>query len=376
VARRTRLSHLTLLALLAGASLGAPARATAQLPVLLQGLADAELWKTDSGSRMLTRNAGHTGTLERVHLWGAAELPHDLVLYAAGNVESGGARLESGTEWDMEQAGVRYAPSEAVVLDVGMMPHPVGAFASRRYSFRNPLIGVPDGYPVEYPVGVQLSGVRGRVDYRSAIVSLPVYHERYTPDPTPTPRPALGGGVTVATGVRLGASVTWGPYLGSSVPQTGLGGRSWRDFAQRIGALDAQFSRGYLELRGELARSEYDVPGGAPDTRRSVRGLTYYTEARYTVTPRLFLAARAERNDYPYIVADSAGLWHTGATDVYNAEVGAGWRLGSATLVKVSLRQDRWRVPREYRAAFPNGRAFGLQFSRAFDLLDIARAVR
>ena len=152
-------------AVLLGASLvAAPRHGAAQPSVLVQGVADAELWKTDSSSVLLTRNGGRAGTLERVHLWGAAELGHGIVLYAAGTAETGRARLEQGTEWYTDLAGIRYSPSEALVVDAGKMTQPLGAFASRRYSIRNPLIGVPDGYPVQYPLGVQVSGARGRVD--------------------------------------------------------------------------------------------------------------------------------------------------------------------------------------------------------------------
>ena len=199
--------------MLLGASLAAAPHAAAQPSVLVQGVADAELWKTDSGSVLLTRNRGRAGTLERVHLWGAAELGHGVVLYAAGTAETGRARLEEGTEWYTDLAGVRYTRSEALVVDAGKMTQPLGAFASRRYSNRNPLIGVPDGYPVQYPLGVQVSGAHARVDYRAAVVSLPIYHEGYTPErqtlssvqnsPSSQGFPSAEGGHTPASGGAL-----------------------------------------------------------------------------------------------------------------------------------------------------------------------------
>jgi hypothetical protein len=267
-------------------------------------------------------------------------------------------------------AGVRFTWSEALVVDAGKMAHPVGAFAARRYSSRNPMIGVPDGYPVQYPYGVQLSGARGRVDYRAAVVSLPVSHEGYLPEPGSAARPAIGAGYTPTTGVRLGASATWGPYLNDELPATLLGGRSWRANAQRIGALDAQVSRGYLELRGELAAARYDVPGDASAAARTVHGLTYYAEGRYTLTPRLFVAARAERNDYAFVAPASATAWIATPTDMHDAELGAGWRLDRRTLLKASVRADRWDVPAELRSTLGNGAAVALQLSRTFDVFD------
>jgi hypothetical protein len=349
---------------------GAPDRAAAQRAVLIQGVADAELWMTDSGSVLLTRNDGRPGALGRVHLWGAAELGSRVVVYAAGTAEGGKARSEPGTEWYTDMVSARYVWSDALMIDIGKMPHPVGAFASRRYSVRNPLIGGPDGYPVEYPLALQVSGARGRVDYRAALVSLPVYHEDYVPDPTATARPALGGGLTLTTGVRLGASATWGPYLNRDLPPTLLAGRSWRAYSQRVGAVDAQLSRGYLELRGEVAAARYEVPGDAGSPANVVHGLTYYAEAKYTLTPRLFVASRVERNNYAYIEAISDFAWVATPTNMYNGEVGASYRLNAQTLLKASVRADRWKVAPSLRDVLPNGTAFALQFSRAFDVFD------
>ena len=368
--RRVRPSRFITLGVLLVA--GVPRRTAAQHGLLVQGVADAELWKTDSGSVLLTRNHGRPGTLERIQLWGAAEIRHDLLAYAAVTAETGRARTEPGSEWYADQVGVRYTGSDAFVLDAGKMPHPVGTFASRRYSMRNPLIGMPDGYPVQYPIGVQLSGTRGRVDYRAAVVSLPVYHADYTPDPTPAARPAIGGGFTPSTGVRVGASATWGPYLSRAVPAALYNGRSWRSYTQRVGAIDARVDRGYFEFRGELAAARALVPGGAGAPTTTVRGLTYYGEAKYTLAPRVFVAGRFERNDYPYIQPSGTSGWVATATDVYNGEFGVGYRAGARTLFKASLRTDRWNVPPELRAALPNGAAFAFQCSRTFDVLDVA----
>jgi hypothetical protein len=363
---------LLLPAALIGAALvgGAPRQAAAQGVVLVQGLADAEFWNTDSGSVLLTRNHGRPAALGRVNLWGAAELGSRVVVYAAGTAEGGKARHEPGTEWYTDMAGVRYTRSDALVVDAGKMPHPVGAFASRRYSMRNPLIGVPDGYPVQYPIGLQLSGARGRVDYRAAVVSLPVYHEGYVPDPTATVRPTVGGGLTLATGVRLGASATWGPYLNRDLPSGLLAGRSWRAYGQRVGAVDARLSRGYLELRGEIAAARYEVPGDVGGGETVVRGLTYYAEAKYTLAPRLFVATRFERNDYPYVHPVSDSAWVADPTNMYNGEIGAGLRLSPRTLLKASVRADRWKVPPALRDMLPDGAAFAIQLSRTFDVLE------
>ena len=258
-----------LLGIAATVAAAATARAVkAQGAILVQGIADAEAWKTDSGSILLTRNGGQPSFLGRMHLWGAAGIGRRLVAYAAGTMETGNARTESGAEWYTELAGVRYTQSNAFVIDAGKIQPVIGTFAARRYSTRNPLIGMPDGYPLQYPLGVQASGARGPFDYRAAVVSLPTYHQGYTPAPTPTPRPALGAGFTPTVGARIGVSATWGPYLNHDLAPTLLAGRSWRAYNEGIYAADVQLSRGYLEFHGELARSRYEVPEGTAGSKR------------------------------------------------------------------------------------------------------------
>ena len=341
--------------------------AHAQRTVAIQGIATVEGWSTDSGSTLLTRNHGRPGLVGRLNVWGAAELGSRLVVYAAGTVEGGSARHEEGTEWYTDMAGVRFTASDALVIDAGKMVHPVGAFASRRYPDRNPLVGAPDSYPLQYPWGVQLSGVRGTVDYRAAIVSLPITDDRYLPATTAHARPAVRVGITPAVGVRVGLSSTWGPYLNCDLPASQLAGRPWHAYEQRIGAVEAQVSRGYLELRGELGVSRYEVPGASDAPPATVDGFAWYGDAKYTVTPRLFVATRVERNDYAFIQPLADGSWIASPTNMYNAELGAGYRFGARTLFKASVRADQWKVSPELRPILPDGVAFAVQLSRRFE---------
>ena len=66
--------------------------AKAQGAILVQGIADAELWKTDSAFILLTRNGGRPSFLGRVHLWGAAELSvRAQIAYLHGTERSAGS---------------------------------------------------------------------------------------------------------------------------------------------------------------------------------------------------------------------------------------------------------------------------------------------
>jgi hypothetical protein len=370
---RCTLRIVCAIALAAGILL--PHTARAQGGLLLQGVYDAELWKTDSASDLLARNHGKPGLLGRVNLWSAIEPWRDVVLFGHVEVETGNARDEEGTELYINQYGGRWSPSDAFMLEAGKMTHIVGVFSNRHLSFRNPLIGSPDGYSVVYPFGVRISGVASMFDYRAGVLSKPIWHEGYTPDPSDAPRPAIGAGVTPFTGFRIGASATVGPYLGSE-DAVFVAGEDWRRYKQRVVAADLQLSRGYFEANAELARASFDVP----DRADAATGLTWYVEAKYTFTPRFYLATRLERNDYPFIsplVTPFAGpAWVASNGDFTDVEVGGGFRVTSSTLLKMTVRADHWVPNPNPFAPAASGRALAIQFSQTFDVVEMVTRKR
>jgi len=366
-----RVQHQGVLGLVAIALVAAaPAPARGQGSILLQGIADGEFWSTNARSNLLTRNDGQPGGLGRLQLWGAMELVPKLVAYAQGTFEAGSARYEpSSHEVSSDQFGLRYTVSPRLVVDAGRLTPVIGTFASRHFSTRNPLIGDPDGYSLDYPLGVEVFGDAYKFDYRVAAVSLPTSHSGYEPSPTARLRPALGGGFTPIVGLRFGASFTIGPYLNDEVAPSALQGKRWSDYRQRVVALDGSFSHGYLELRAEGARGSYDIPGG------TITGFTYYGEAKYTLTPRFFIAGRAERNKYPFIrpttaTSASTATWAARLTDFVDGEVGGGYRLSATTLLKASIRGDRWWVRESPAFRGLGGHAVAFQLSKSFDVVD------
>ena len=342
--------------------------AGAQSGLLLQGIVDGEAWSTSNSSNLLTRNEGRPAGLGRIELWGAYEIFNGLVVYAEGAGEGGPARSDRGTTVEANQLGLRYATTPAFVVDVGKMTPVIGAFAPRHFSTRNPLIGMPDGYTLQYPVGAKVSGNVGIFDYRVAMVSLPTTHVGYQPDPSAKLRPAVGGGITPLVGLRLGGSFTVGPYLNKDDAPSVPAGTSWSDFHQRVAAFDASYSHGYLETHAEAARGTYDIPDHG-----SITGYTYYGEVKYTFTPRFFLAVRAERNKYPFIRASTTagGSYSDRLTDFVDGEFGGGYRITRNTLIKASVRGDRWWVKPGTGFRGEGGHALAIQISQAFDVMDL-----
>jgi hypothetical protein len=171
--------------------------------------------------------------------------------------------------------------------------------------------------------------------------------------------------------VRLGASATVGPYLSRELASTLLAGQSWRSYKQRLVAADLQLSRGYFEAFAEVADGSYDVPG-----RKALSGITWYAETKYTFTPRLYVAARVERNDYPYIMPFDASNWIADKSDFTDVEAGVGFRLAASTLLKLSVRADHWVPNPNPFAPQTSGRALAMQLSRTFDVIDLATRKR
>lgn len=343
--------------------------AYAQGGFLFQGVGDLEIWKTDSASSLLARGSGKLAPLYRGDVWMAIEPLRNLVLFNETLAEAGTARDEPGTEVYAKQYGLRYSPSDAFQFEGGKIRQLVGAFSSRQLSFRNPLIGQPDGYAASYPHGVRVDGNVGIIDYRAGVVSLPVYRSGYTPDPSAALRPAFGIGVTPVTGARVGLTGTIGPYLNHNLSPTELRGEAWTHYRQRVVGLDAQLSRGYFEANVEAAYSNYDVPGrGTP-----IDGISFYVEPKYTFTPRFFMAARVERNDYPFISPVTPTFWVANRVVVADAEVGGGFRVSASTLLKLSVRKDHWTPNANPQAPHDNGYAVAMQWSQTIDFVELVR---
>lgn len=355
--------------LLALLTLAAPAGAQR---IAFETLTDIELWETDDSSRLLARNEGRTLLAGRMHAWLSARVAESLELRVLGRAHASTARSEDATA-SLELLALRYGRSRALVVEGGRVLYPIGAFAARRFSNTNPLIGAPDLYTPQYPVGMIVSGAAGIVDYRAALLSLPLVNPRYTPEPGRRIRPAAGAGVSAGPGFRIGVAATWGPYLSEDLEAQLPAGAAWDDFSQSVVGVDARYSAGYLEARGEATWSSYDVPTVADQ----VRGFGWYGEVRGTITPRFFIAARYENSKYAFIRPVSPAFWVGAETRQMNGEVGAGFRFNADALLKASFRRDHWPVqttPSGMR--FPDGYAIAVQFSRRLDVMGLLEGKR
>ncbi len=341
--------------------------AEAQQRFLLQGIFDAELHDTDADSLLLSRNDGDLSALGRLQLWTAFQLTPGLQIYALGEAESDDSSGERETEAELEQLALRYTSqsSNYYFIEAGRILSPLFAYSNYHLSTQNPLIGQPPIYSSSYPEGIQAAGSSGKLDYRAAWVNEPDFNHYYIPIyPSSALRPVLGFGVTPIQALRFGLSYTKGPYLNRRLEAYLPPGNGWKDFDQSILGFDFQFSRGYLELKGQLVVSRYEIPF---QPQRS-DDTSWYVELKYTWTPRLYGAVRFGVNRATFIRHAGESSWKASEQKFRDLEVGLGYRFSPNTLLKFAYRGDHW--DRESYAGYPiaDGHSFSLQLSHFFDL--------
>jgi hypothetical protein len=329
----------------------------------LELLTTAEVFRTDAGSRLLALNHGDPAVEGIVQAFGVLRPTSTLELRALAELEVGKVE-EEDFEHSVEELVASYQPASYLGIEGGRMVLPIGGFARRRFPNSNPVIGTPDTYPTQYPWGVQLFGVAGQFDYRVALVNLPAVNERYLPEPGKYLRPAAALGLRIGPELRLGVSGTHGPYLGSTVDADMPTNSRRSDFTETILAAEARFSRGHLETWSELMWSSYQVPTLADD----VTGLGWYLETRVTLTPRLFVAGRFERNRYAFIAPINQASWIGSDKTVLDGELGLGFRLSRDGLAKISYRRDHWPGANPPGTSFPDGYALAAQLSWLVDV--------
>jgi hypothetical protein len=327
----------------------------------VQGLADAEFWDTGEEPEYLARNGGEAAGLGRLRLWAVGSFAEGLQGFALARAEGGDASAGySGVT--LEQAYLRYSPKgvRRLVVQAGRIYLPYGNFSRRYLSTVNPLIGSPALYQLSYPLGIQVNGAAARWDYMAAVLDQPLTRQDYGSDYRSTPRPAVASGVTLVTGLRLGAYATRGPYL-SRIAELWLPpGKNLEDYHESVLGGDLEYSVGHFELNGEVTQTRLEVPAAG-----NVRGRVWYFEPKYTFSPRWYGAFRWERGESPLALWQFGSVWDAGAQSIRGLEAGVGFRLGPDLLLKTSFRSERLRNP---GAEESRGTALALQLSYRFDV--------
>jgi hypothetical protein len=269
-------------------------------------------------------------------------------------------------------------------LQAGLVPQVFGAFPRRRYAYDNPLPSLPlayqylttlredavpsraeelvaqrgRGWQVSYPIGSTApgpglplvsgerwdAGVQLRVGREPFSLALAVTQGTLC-DPSVEdandgkqvsgrlawkPSPALAVGLSGASGEFLSREVRAAleePARGATYRQEALG-------------LDAEWSAGYWVVRAEAVWSRWTLPAiDATRIDRPTDALGLYAEARYKLTPGLYLAGRVERLAFSDLDSDfGRQSWDA---PVVRLEAGAGWSPHRHVVLKASWQHNR-----------------------------------
>jgi hypothetical protein len=287
-------------------------------------------------------------------------------------------------------ARVRPFAGRALFIQAGRIPPVFGAFGRRTYGAdANPLIGYPlayqyltslradavpasaddllamraRGWRVEFPVGVPTPGpgvplvsayrwdtgveahaASARLDGSIAVTRGTLSNPRVADDNRGM---QISGRVAwkPVVGLVIGASAARGEFLARAISDTYAPILGTRSYSQRAVAVDAEYSRDYWIVRGEVIDSRWTVPGlNLPLIGSPLRATAGFVEARYRFGPRYFAAARADRLTFSRV--RGARLFNGAPTPwdapVTRLEAGAGVYL-RRTLTARAVVQRNWR---------------------------------
>jgi hypothetical protein len=270
-------------------------------------------------------------------------------------------------------------PSHDAHLLAGKIPWPIGTYAPRTYSNKNPLIGTPlmyqyhttlvwyeiapsadallaaagsgqwgvsyfgysEGYGMPiiddsyWDVGVTLTGSERPFEYALGMTA-------GTPGWASTGKDENSGktvlgraGLAPLPGLRFGVSGAYGPYLIEDLNPELPPGKDANDYHQNLRMADVEVLVGHLEARAEGARNRWQTPTvGDLDVKAG------YLEVQYALPFGGFVAGRADRMRFGDI-ADSTGALHSWDSNVDRFEIGGGYRFDRNMLMKLVYQSTR-----------------------------------
>jgi hypothetical protein len=263
-------------------------------------------------------------------------------------------------------AYVRVRPWPSVPFDVqaGRIPPAFGSYGRRTYTLDNPLIGYPlahqyltslrpdaipaqvddllemrgRGWRVSYPVGATGEGPgipilsafrwdtgvqarwRGKRFETTAALTTGTLSDPRVGDNNGGKQVSGRFAVLPAAGLIIGASAARGAWLGSDVTSLLVGGAE--GYSQSAFGADFEYSRDYWVVRSEIIWSRWNMPFAATGREEDLDALAAWIEGRYRITPRIFLAARADRLGFSTITQDGQAISWDAPVTRYEANVG------------------------------------------------------
>jgi hypothetical protein len=280
-------------------------------------------------------------------------------------------------------AYVRVRPWRSVPLDIqaGRIPPAFGSYGRRTYTSDNPLIGYPlahqyltslrpdaipntvedllfmrgRGWEVSYPAGslepapglpvlsafrwdtgVQAHWRSGWFDATGAITS-GTLSDPQVGDNNDGKQWIGRVAAHPVPGLIVGGSAARGEWLDNSV--TALVPQSPDTFVQRALGADVEYSRDYWIVRTELIWSRWTLPFAATGAAEDLDALAMWIEGRYRITPRIFVAARADTLGFSK-VADSAGRLIDWDAEVTRVEANVGFYVQRNLVLRLAVQHN------------------------------------
>ena len=263
-------------------------------------------------------------------------------------------------------------------IQVGRIPPIFGAFGRRAYGTDNPVIGYPlayqyltslrsdaapataeellrmrargwrstfgssrpgPGLPLisgfRWDTGVQARWKTGPIELSGAVTNGTLSHPVVSDD---NAGKQISGRValTPTVGFVVGVSAARGAWLARRIPST-----TSKPPLNALGA-DIEYSRDHWIARGELVWTKWTLPVPlGPAQTTSVAAFASWAEARYRITPRIYIAGRADRLGFSELSGSTPGLaplpWDAPVTRV---EAGLGYYLQRNVVLRGTVQSN------------------------------------
>jgi hypothetical protein len=284
-------------------------------------------------------------------------------------------------------AYVRVRPFRSIALDIqaGRIPPSFGAFGRRAYSTDQILIGYPlayqyltslrpdaipatpddllimrgRGWRPRFPIGsfeegpgvplvtafrwdtgVQARWTTGPLELTGALTNGTLSDPRFE-DNNGGKQVSARGALRPIVGLVVGASAARGSFLADEVARLLPEAVRRHTYAQQAFGVDAEYSRDYWIVRGEVVRSRWSLPLLAPMGTLDVSALGMWVEGRYRFTPRIFAAARVDHLGFSRI---AGAIWTSPTAwdaPVDRIEVGGGYYVQRNLVARAVVQRNR-----------------------------------
>ncbi len=272
------------------------------------------------------------------------------------------------------------SPGRDLNLEIGLIPWPIGDWAPRANSDKNPLIGIPTMYHyhtslvqgVVVPSTDALIAAAGQGSYGVSYAGwpgMPIIYDQWwdfgaaflgsarpfefavgfvngspgfpNPGVDHTPGKSVMGrlGLAPMPSLRFGVSGSYGPYLDDGVEGSLSPGQKVGDFNQVLAMADVELSTGHAEFHAEGFSNMWETPTVGD---LGVKG--GYAELKYALPAGFYVAGRYDVMRFDDVV-DSTGTALSWDADVDRLEVGAGYRVTKGVIAKVTYQRNELQPP-------------------------------